>query len=100
MLAVGCFLEMFGNAPLALCESRDVKGLYRRARANKITDFTVISFVHKPPEAPELEVRTDLLTVEASVALVFDAVKTRLSSLSKYGPSTRRETPSEQKIFG
>ncbi|MGA7212731.1 MAG: adenylyl-sulfate kinase [Terrimicrobiaceae bacterium] len=92
MLAAGCFLEVFVNAPLAVCESRDVKGLYQRARANEITDFTGISSAYEPPESPELEVRTDLLTVEASVALVFEAVKRRLSSLSKHDASTRRET--------
>jgi adenylyl-sulfate kinase len=93
MLPIGCFLEVFVNAPLAVCESRDAKGLYRRARANEITDFTGISSVYEPPDSPELEVRTDLLTVKASIALVFDAVKTRLSPLGKHDPSTRRETP-------
>jgi adenylyl-sulfate kinase len=95
MLPVGCFLEVFVNAPLAVCESRDAKGLYRRARANEITDFTGISSVYEPPDSPELEVRTDLLTVEASIAVVFEAVKKRVSSLAKHDPSTRRETPTE-----
>jgi adenylylsulfate kinase len=95
MLPADCFLEVFVNAPLAVCESRDVKGLYRRARANEIPNFTGISSVYEPPEAPELEVRTDLLTVEASIAVVFDAVKKRLASLSEQGPSTRREAPTE-----
>ncbi len=64
------FLEVFVNAPLAVCEKRDVKGLYRRARANEIPEFTGISSAYEPPESPELEVRTDLMTVEASVARV------------------------------
>ncbi len=95
MLPADCFLEVFVNAPLAVCESRDVKGLYRRARANEIPNFTGISSVYEPPDAPELEVRTDLLTVEASIAVVFEAVKKRLASLSEQGPSTRREAPTE-----
>lgn len=95
MLPADCFLEVFVNAPLAVCESRDVKGLYRRARANEIPNFTGISSVYEPPDAPELEVRTDLLTVEASIAVVFEAVKKRLASLSEQGPPTRREAPTE-----
>ena len=99
MLPAGCFLEVFVNASLAVCESRDAKGLYRRARANEITEFTGISSVYEPPDSPELEVRTDLLTVEASVALVFEAVKKRLSILTRHDPSTRREaTPTEPQI--
>jgi adenylyl-sulfate kinase len=76
------FLEVFVNAPLAVCEKRDVKGLYRRARANEIPEFTGISSAYEPPESPEVEVRTDLLTVEASVAVILDAVQKRLNSLS------------------
>jgi adenylylsulfate kinase len=76
------FLEVFVNAPLAVCEKRDVKGLYRRARANEIPEFTGISSAYEPPESPEVEVRTDLLTVEASVAVILDAVQRRLNSLS------------------
>jgi adenylyl-sulfate kinase len=76
------FLEVFVNAPLAVCEKRDVKGLYRRARANEIPEFTGISSAYEPPESPDVEVRTDLLTVEASVAVILDAVQRRLNSLS------------------
>jgi adenylylsulfate kinase len=76
------FLEVFVNAPLAVCEKRDVKGLYRRARANEIPEFTGISSAYEPPESPEVEVRTDLLTVEASVTVILDAVQRRLNSLS------------------
>jgi hypothetical protein len=88
--SAGCFLEVFVNAPLAVCEARDVKGLYRRARANEISDFTGISSVYEQPEPPELEVRSDLLTVEASVAVVLEAVKKRLFSLSKHDLSAQR----------
>jgi adenylyl-sulfate kinase len=82
LLPADCFLEIFVNAPLAVCEKRDAKGLYRRARANEISDFTGITSVYEPPESPELELRTDLLTVEASVAIIFEAVEKRLSSFS------------------
>jgi adenylyl-sulfate kinase len=76
------FLEVFVNAPLAVCEQRDVKGLYRRARANEIPEFTGISSAYEPPESPEVEVRTDLLSVEASVAAIMEAVQRRLRSLA------------------
>ncbi|MDC0719540.1 adenylyl-sulfate kinase [Nannocystis bainbridge] len=50
----GCFLEVFVDAPLAVCESRDPKGLYRRARAGEIADFSGIDAPYEPPDAPDL----------------------------------------------
>jgi len=76
------FLEVYVNAPLAVCEQRDVKGLYRRARANEITDFTGISSVYEPPESPDVEVRTDLLSIESSSAVIRASVEKRLRLLS------------------
>lgn len=52
--------EVFVHAPLAVCEQRDPKGLYRRARTGSIPEFTGISAPYEPPENPELELRTDL----------------------------------------
>ena len=52
--APGEFLEVFVDTPLAVCESRDVKGLYRRARAGEIPNFTGISAPYEAPLAPEL----------------------------------------------
>ncbi len=82
LFATDGFLEIFVNAPLAVCEQRDVKGLYRRARANEIPEFTGISSAYEPPESPEVEVRTDLLSVEASVAVILEAVQKKLRSLA------------------
>jgi adenylylsulfate kinase len=82
LLPVGYFLEVFVNAPLSVCEERDGKGLYRRARAKGISDFTGISSAYEPPESPDLEVRTDLLTVQASVTLVLEAIENRIRSVS------------------
>ena len=82
LFPVGGFLEVFVNAPLAVCEQRDVKGLYRRARANEIPEFTGISSAYEPPESPEVEVHTDVLTIEASVTVVLEAVNSRLLSLA------------------
>jgi adenylylsulfate kinase len=54
MLAPGDFVEVFVRAPLTVCESRDPKGLYRKARAGEITGFTGIDAPYEEPEAPEL----------------------------------------------
>ncbi len=58
------------NAPLAVCEKRDTKGLYQRARSGELADFTGISSPYEPPESPEVEIRSDVLTVDESTMLV------------------------------
>ena len=83
LLPVVFFLEVFVNAPLSVCEERDGKGLYRRARSNDISDFTGISSAYEPPESPEVEVRTDILTVEASIAVILEAIEKRLFSVTQ-----------------
>jgi adenylylsulfate kinase len=50
----GSFVEVFVDAPLEVCESRDPKGLYQRARAGELRDFTGIDSPYEPPESPEL----------------------------------------------
>ncbi|MCA9199525.1 MAG: adenylyl-sulfate kinase, partial [Planctomycetales bacterium] len=52
------FIEVFVNAPLEVCESRDPKGLYKMARAGQIKHFTGIDDPYEPPEAPELELKS------------------------------------------
>jgi adenylylsulfate kinase len=102
LLPAGSFLEVYVNAPLAVCEARDAKGLYRRARANEIPNFTGISSAYEPPEAPDLEVRTDLLTVEESIAAVLEALKERLLAMGENDSRARRATtiaPKQQAIF-
>lgn len=64
---IGDFVEVFVNAPLEVCEGRDVKGLYKRARSGEIKGFTGIDDPYEPPINPEVECRTDLETVEQSV---------------------------------
>lgn len=61
------FLEVYVNAPLEVCESRDVKGLYKKARQGIIQQFTGIDAPYEAPEDPFLEVRTDQLDLEGSV---------------------------------
>lgn len=68
---IGDFVEVFVNAPLAVCEARDVKGLYKRARAGEIKQFTGIDDPYEPPLNPEVECRTNEETLEESVGKVF-----------------------------
>lgn len=62
------FAEVFVSAPLAVCERRDPKHLYQRARAGEIPAFTGISSPYEAPDAPDLTVHTDQQTVEQSVS--------------------------------
>ena len=61
------FLEVFVDAPLAVCETRDPKGLYRKARAGEITSFTGISAPYELPEHPDLRIDTAACNVDAAV---------------------------------
>jgi adenylyl-sulfate kinase len=70
MMPPGRFTEVFVNAPLAVCEARDPKGLYLKAREHKIKNFTGISAPYEAPLNPEIELRTDQLTVTGAVAKV------------------------------
>ena len=69
---VGDFVEVFVNAPLTVCEDRDVKGLYKRARSGEIKGFTGIDDPYEPPANPEIECRTDLEELSQSVTKVLD----------------------------
>lgn len=73
------FIEIFINAPLNVCEKRDVKGLYRKARRGEIKDFTGITSPFEIPEKIDLELRTDLLTVEESVQKALEVVLPRIT---------------------
>jgi adenylylsulfate kinase len=64
------FVEVYVNAPLKVCEDRDVKGLYQKARAGEIKGFTGIDDPYEPPLDPEVECRTDLEELTDSVAKV------------------------------
>jgi len=70
------FLEVYVNAPLSVCEDRDVKWLYAKARSGEIKNFTWISDPYEAPEEPAIEVRTDLLSIDESVEQVLSYLKT------------------------
>jgi adenylylsulfate kinase len=72
---VGDFIEVFVNAPLEVCEGRDVKGLYAKARAGEIKQFTGIDDPYEAPLNPEVECRTDLEDLDESVAKVISKME-------------------------
>ncbi len=72
------FIEVFVDAPLPVCEQRDPKQLYQKARAGKIRDFTGIDAPYEAPEDPEIAVRTDQQTVEESVSTILEQLLPRL----------------------
>lgn len=72
---IGNFVEVFVNAPLNVCEDRDVKGLYKKARSGEIKMFTGISDPYEAPLNPEIECRTDLEELDESVNKVFEGLE-------------------------
>jgi bifunctional enzyme CysN/CysC len=72
MVNDGQFIEVFVNAPIEICEQRDPKGLYVKARANEIKEFTGVSAPYEPPEKAEIELRTDQLGVSESVNRIIE----------------------------
>ena len=76
-IAGDAFIEVYVNASLEACEARDPKGLYQKARAGVIPEFTGISAPYEAPENPELTVDTAKLSLEESVAQVIACLETR-----------------------
>jgi len=70
LLEDGRFIEVYVNCPVQVCESRDPKGLYKKAKAGEIPQFTGISAPYEPPENPEIEVRTDEMSVSEAAQVV------------------------------
>ncbi|KAG6844347.1 Adenylyl-sulfate kinase, partial [Tephrocybe sp. NHM501043] len=70
------FIEVFVDAPLHVVEERDPKGLYKKARAGEIKDFTGISAPYEAPENPEIHIRTDETDVTESVRVITDYLVT------------------------
>lgn len=68
------FIEVFVNSSLSVCELRDTKGLYKKARKGEINNFTGVSAGFEPPKAPDIELRTDKLTIEESINKVLNFI--------------------------
>jgi adenylyl-sulfate kinase len=80
---IGQFLEVYVNAPLDICERRDLKGIYRRARAGEMHGVTGLDDPYEPPLSAEIECRTDRETPAESSSRVLHAI------LSRFGAAER-----------
>jgi adenylylsulfate kinase len=67
-------ITVYINAPVSVCEQRDVKGLYKKARAGEIHDFTGVDTPYDPPEKPDIEVQTDSMSPGESVERILEYV--------------------------
>jgi adenylylsulfate kinase len=77
MVKEGEFLEIYCNAPIEVCEARDVKGMYKKARAGEIAEFTGVSSPYEAPERPDLVVETGRLDLEECIRLVMSELERR-----------------------
>jgi adenylylsulfate kinase len=71
----GEFIEIFCKCPLEVCENRDTKGLYKKARAGEIPEYTGISAPYEEPENPELIIETDQLTIDEGASQIISYLK-------------------------
>jgi adenylylsulfate kinase len=72
MFGPGDFIEVYLKCDLKVCEARDPKGLYKKARSGEIKNFTGVSDPYEPPENPEIVLDTDRLSIEESVSKIMD----------------------------
>lgn len=75
LLEQGQFIEVYVDCSLEICEQRDVKGLYAKARKNEIADFTGISSPYEAPDKPEIVVNTGEQSLEQSTLIIIDYLK-------------------------
>ncbi len=93
LFAPGTFVEVFLDCPIEICEQRDPKGLYRRARSGNIPEFTGVSAPFEPPLACDLVVHTAEQTVDQSVASIIRFLEERfpdLAARTRSRPKSRR----------
>ena len=72
------FVEIFVNTSLEECERRDVKGLYKKARKGEISDFTGISAPYEAPDTPDLEIKTEELSIDKAVEKIMIYINDKL----------------------
>lgn len=88
MVAPGEFIEIYVNTPINVCEQRDPKGLYQKARAGEIRNFTGIDSPYEAPEQPEIEIDTSNLSP-------VEAVEKIVSGLKQYGILAKKQDDEE-----
>jgi adenylylsulfate kinase len=72
------FVEVFIDTPIEVCEARDVKGLYKKARAGEIPDFTGIHSPYEAPLQPDVHVRTEGTAIDESMAILYQKILPRI----------------------
>ena len=72
------FLEVFIDSSMKICEERDVKGLYRKARSGEIKDFTGISSPYEAPEKPDIHINTNKYSITECATFIFEEISTKL----------------------
>ena len=77
MVAHGDFIEVYCNTPIDICEKRDVKGMYKKARAGEIAEFTGVSAPYEAPLKPELDLNTGEDELQTCVKQIIDEVTLR-----------------------
>ena len=68
------FIEVYVNTPLEVCEARDVKGLYKKARAGEIKNFTGIDAPYEAPLNPQIEIKTVAQSIEEACQLIINQI--------------------------
>ncbi|MCH8316261.1 MAG: adenylyl-sulfate kinase, partial [Planctomycetes bacterium] len=96
---IGRFVEIYVKCDLEVCEARDVKGMYKKARMGEIANFTGVSDPYEPPLTPEITVETDKETAEESLRNILEALanlnyvdRDLLGRVRKSGPAGARES--------
>lgn len=97
LFASGDFFEVFVDVPLAVAEQRDTKGLYQKARSGTLPGLTGIDSPYEAPDAPDLALRTDLLSLDACVARVLGLLTAppQPRALAQSAPEQGRYLPQE-----
>jgi len=93
----GHFIETFVDTPVAVCEQRDVKGFYAKARAGEIRDFTGVNDPYEPPVNPEIRLETGDVTAEENARLIVRYLESRGFLLNE---KAYRDGPPEQAAVG
>ena len=79
LVSDGEFVEVFVDCPLEVCEQRDVKGLYAKARRGEIPNFTGISSPFEAPEKPEVRVHSNQLTIDECIDKIYSVIKDKIA---------------------
>ena len=78
IVGAGKYMEVFVDTPLEVCEQRDVKGLYKKARAGEVPNFTGIDSPYEKPEKPDLTIPTHQMSIDESLTLLLKLVEPKI----------------------